>query len=206
MKRAALVAACIATVGALVATSSAGAFNGPKQAKRNYIEMVVAYNECTAPNTTHRPSLAFPSCTPPAQSSANNPANVLTFNPAGAMIVDLKTMSGNVKIKMNGRGIYNKAAGGASTPYTGSLSATAVLRMTDSGCGPNSDIECTTADIPFPMPVNCTNSYCMSPSPNFNTILPGALSSGGKANLELSQLTLSDPDGDTFARGGLYIR
>ena len=200
MKRAVLVAACLAVVGALVATSSAGAFDRPKQAKRNYIEMVVAYNQCPGGPLTHRPSLAFPACVP-VPSSANNPANVLTFSPAGAMVADLKTMSGNIKIKVNGRGIFNNGA-----PYTGSLSVTTILRMTDSGCGQSFDVECTTVDIPFPIPVNCINSYCVSPAPNLNTILPGALSSGGKASLEMSQLTLSDPDGDTFARGGLFIR
>ena len=34
------------------------------------MSLVPAYNQCTAPNRTHGPPLAFPSCNPPTQTSA----------------------------------------------------------------------------------------------------------------------------------------
>jgi Tol biopolymer transport system component len=42
----------------------------PKAASPLQVSLVPAYSQCTAPNRTHGPPLAFPSCNPPAQASA----------------------------------------------------------------------------------------------------------------------------------------
>jgi hypothetical protein len=42
----------------------------PKGASPMRLSLVPTYNQCTAPNRTHGPPLAFPSCNPPAQTSA----------------------------------------------------------------------------------------------------------------------------------------
>ena len=47
------------------------AYPRPKGATPMRVSLVVAYPECTSPNRTHGPPLAFPSCAPPVPSSAN---------------------------------------------------------------------------------------------------------------------------------------
>ena len=42
----------------------------PKSASPVQVSLVPAYEQCTAPNRTHGPPLAFPSCAPPTRSSA----------------------------------------------------------------------------------------------------------------------------------------
>ena len=42
----------------------------PAGAKPIRLSLVPAYSPCAAPNRTHGPPLAFPSCNPPAQTSA----------------------------------------------------------------------------------------------------------------------------------------
>jgi hypothetical protein len=202
MKRVSIVMAGCALLGAFALTAApAGAYNSPKSAKGYHVELVTAFNQCTAPTLTHRPSLALPSCTP-TPSSANNPANVLSFNLAGAMAVDFKTTTGNFKVTVHGRGIFNN-----DQPYTGNLVATTVLRVTDNGCEPAPyDTDCTRTDFPFPVSLICTNSICNPAAPNANSLLPGTVDAGDKANIEIGQLTLNDPDGDAFARGGLVVR
>ena len=43
----------------------------PKGATPFRVSIVPAYNQCAAPNRTHGPPLAFPSCNPPVQSSSS---------------------------------------------------------------------------------------------------------------------------------------
>ena len=61
-------------LGALAAMMFASVANAtharPKAASPLVASMVLAYNVCGAPNRTHGPPLAFASCNPPAQTSA----------------------------------------------------------------------------------------------------------------------------------------
>ena len=52
-----------------MATAANAAHPRPKGATPISVSMVPAYNACAAPNRTHGPPLAFPSCNPPVQSS-----------------------------------------------------------------------------------------------------------------------------------------
>ena len=206
MKRASmLVVACVA-MGALVVASSANAYNVPKQAKKNSIEMVTAYNQCTAPNTTHRPSLAFPSCTPPAQSSANNPANVYEFGQKngkndGSASITIQAAKGDVKLSAKSKSIWKNGA-----PYSGNdLSGTAIVRATDNGCGAGFDVDCTIVDFPFPVGLTCTNGSCKSIAPTANGVLPGSVHEGDVSNIDVGQISVKDEDGDNVARGGVFV-
>src|SRR5688572_9338293 len=66
----------------------------PKGATPVRVSLVPAFNACTAPNRTHGPPLAFPSCSPPAQSSAyltvgTPDANGAAANSAGFFRLDV---------------------------------------------------------------------------------------------------------------------
>jgi hypothetical protein len=61
----AFVMVCLLTVASAQATHPR-----PKGASPTYMSLVPAYAACAAPNRTHGPPLAFASCNPPAQTSA----------------------------------------------------------------------------------------------------------------------------------------
>ena len=60
----------VATVCLLTAASAQATHPRPKGATPMRMSLVPAYAACVAPNRTHGPSLAFASCNPPAQTSA----------------------------------------------------------------------------------------------------------------------------------------
>ena len=86
---------------------------------------------------------------------------------------------------------------------TGDLTATAILRATDNGCGPMFDVDCTMVDFPFPVDLNCSSGSCKSIAPTANGVLPGAIHAGDKSSIDIGQITVSDDDGDAFLRGGI---
>jgi hypothetical protein len=65
-----LVAALLTTLSLLIATSVQASHVRPKGATPFRMPLVPAYSQCTSPNETHGPPLAFPSCSAPAQTSA----------------------------------------------------------------------------------------------------------------------------------------
>ena len=63
-------ALALAALGALVVAQLAGALHPrPTGATPVRVSLVPAYEPCTSPNRTHGPPLAFPSCSPPVQTS-----------------------------------------------------------------------------------------------------------------------------------------
>ena len=66
-----VVTLCVGLAAICMAVGTAQATHPrPKGATPLRVALVPAYAECTAPNRTHGPPLAFPSCDPPAQTSA----------------------------------------------------------------------------------------------------------------------------------------
>src|SRR5688572_12826649 len=64
-------ALAVVALGMLWIAATAGATHPrPKGATPLRVSLVPAYNSCTAPNRTHGPPLAFPSCNPPVQASS----------------------------------------------------------------------------------------------------------------------------------------
>lgn len=170
------------------------------QAKQLKVDMVTAYNQCTAPILTHRPTLAFPACVP-ARTSANNPANIYEFGPKGKMSVQLQRTTGDIKLKIKGAVILRNG-----TPYSGAgLTGSVVVRATDNGCGAAFDVDCTMVDFPFPVGLSCTNGKCSASSSTANLVLPGTLHAGDTANIELQQIQILDDDGDVAFRMGLLV-
>ena len=86
-------------LGLLVVTQIAGATHvRPKGATPLRVSLVPAYEPCTSPNRTHGPPLAFPSCSPPMQSSnfltvGTPDANGAAANSIGSLRLDVKATS-----------------------------------------------------------------------------------------------------------------
>jgi hypothetical protein len=226
-KRMALpLALALGAVGIMVMASMASATHPrPKGATPLRVSLVPAYNACTAPNRTHGPPLAFPSCNPPVQSSTavtvgTPDANGAAANMTGFVKLDVKvgvvgppddsdvniTASiSDVRCKAGTTACGNaNAADGAD--YTGQLQGNATIRITDhyNAVAPGGGTDAATVvDIPFPVPATCANTASTSEgglctaNTSANATVPGSVLDAKRANVEVGQITITDggPDG-----------
>ena len=199
----------------------------PKGASPLRVTLVPAFNACTAPNRTHGPPLAFPSCNPPVPTSTSITVGEPTVNGAAA------NMEGNVKLKVK-VGVPGPpedsdvlitaqitdvrcqagttACGNANTAdgadYTGALQGSATIRISDhfNAVAPGGGTDpATMVDIPYPIPAACANTASAtigglcSANTSANAAVPGAVKDGKRAVVEVGQITISDggPDGVT---------
>jgi len=225
-KRMALpLALALGAIGFMVMASMASATHPrPKGATPLRASMVPAYNACAAPNRTHGPPLAFPSCNPPVQSStavtvgspdANGaPANSVGFvkldviagvpGPPDDSDVNITASISDVRCKAGTTACGNaNAADGAD--YTGQLQGNATIRITDhynavvAGGGTDA---ATVVDIPFPVPASCANTASTSEgglctaNTSANATVPGSVLDGKRAIVEVGQLTITDGGAD----------
>jgi len=214
-------ALALGAVGIMVMASMASATHPrPKGATPLRVSLVPAYNACGAPNRTHGPPLAFPSCNPPVQASTSLTVGSPDANGAAA------SGEGNVKldVKVGVPGppedsdvlitstitdvrckAGNTACGSANAAdgadYTGELQGNATIRITDhwnavaAGGGPDA---ATVIDIPFPVGATCAatastaiGSTC-SANTSANATVPGSVKDGKRAIVEVGQITISD--------------
>jgi hypothetical protein len=197
----------------------------PKGATPIRVSVVPAYNACTAPNRTHGPPLAFPSCNPPVQSSTSltvgtPDANGATANSTAFIKLDVKVGvvgppdDSDVNITADSTDIRCKAGvtacGSANTAdgpdYTGQLQGNATIRITDhyNAVAPGGGTDAATVvDIPFPVPATCAatadasiGARC-STNTSANATVPGSVLDAKRAIVEIGQITITDggPDG-----------
>ena len=223
----AAVAAAALAVMMVVASMASASHPRPRGATPLRVSLVPAYNQCTAPNRTHGPPLAFPSCNPPVQSSSavtvgSPDANGAAANSEGfiklevlvgtpgppddsdvlitASLTDVRCKAGTTAC-----GSANAADG---ADYTGGLQGNATIRITDhwnavaAGGGPD---PATVVDIPFPVEAACAatastsiGSTCTA-NTSANATVPGSVKDGKRAIVEVGQIQISDggPDGVT---------
>ena len=205
---------------ALVVVQIAGATHPrPKSAGAVRTSLVVAYEQCTAPNTTHGPPLALPSCSPPVQTSdyltvgtpdangaaANSVGSVrvwVTFHPGPpddshvkieASITDVRCKPG-----VNTCGNANTAGG---PDFTGELSGQLTVRLTDDYNGPNANQAGTLADLPQPFTLFCGSTADPSIGATCKTVEVFCSScpppkEGVRMNAELTQVRIMDGGAD----------
>jgi hypothetical protein len=215
-----------AAVSLAVATVANAIHPRPKAASPISASLVPAYAECTSPDRTHGPPLAFPSCNPPAQESTSvtvgtPDANGVAANATGVTRlkslpcspgppddceVDLLVNLTDVRCLPGTATCGPPMAGGAD--YTGELQHNATLRITDhfnavpAGGGPD---PATVIDIEFPVDVPCvaTSSGAIGATcavhTYLNAVVPAAVNDGKRAVWEYQQVRVTDggPDGDT---------
>ncbi len=217
--------AAAALVMMVVASMASATHPRPKGATPLRVSLVPAFNACAAPNRTHGPPLAFPSCNPPVQSSSAVTIGSPDFNGAAANgegFVSLAVKVGvpgppedsDVNIKASIADVRCKAgttACGAANAadgadYTGEVQGNATIRITDhwnavaAGGGPD---PATVLDIPFPVAATCAatastaiGGLCTATT-SANATVPGAVKDGKRAVIEVGQITITDggPDG-----------
>jgi hypothetical protein len=207
----------------------------PKGATPLRISLAVAYQACTSSNRVHAAGtpLQVPSCNPPAQQSSLLTVGTgdawpgTTPKAVGFVRFDAKTTSPqDVLIGANitdVRCIGNSVSGAcgvantdnASVPdYTGQLTGAVTARITDHysspGFFPGTD-PATVVDFPLTLPIGCSStadttvgSTC-NVSSSVNTVYPGAITDGQRANIEaVSIVTVRDSAGQDFMRQGIW--
>jgi hypothetical protein len=199
----------------------------PKAAGQIKVSLVPAFQACSAPNRTHGPPLAFPSCNPPNQASSaitvGEPSNNgAAANSEGFVKITVKPGApgppedSDVLIVSSGTDVRCRAGttacGSANAvdgaDYTGGLQGTATIRISDhwnsvaAGGGPD---PATVVDIPFPVDAGCTatantaiGATC-SANTSANATVPGSVKDTKRSVVEIGQLQIFDggPDGVT---------
>jgi hypothetical protein len=214
----------VAAVMLLVASVASATHPRPKSASPITVAMVPAYAQCTAPNRTHGPPLAFPSCNPPAQTSSSltvgSPdANGAAANSTGfikiAVVVGVvgPPDDSDVKLTANSTDIRCKAGvatcGSANAAdgadYTGEVQGDATIRITDhfNAVAPGGGTDpATVVDIPFPVITTCTATASTSIggtcaiTTTANAVVPGAVKDAKRAIVEVGQLLIRDGGAD----------
>jgi Tol biopolymer transport system component len=178
----------------------------PRGATPMEVSLVPAFDECTSPSESHGPPLAFGSCNPPAQSSpyltiGTPDANGQAAGSVGE--VEYKVLAGDVRVTANITDVrcrtadVETCAGGELSDYTGELEATSSIRVTDRVNGRFASAPGTLDRFQFPFRIPCaetasTRGATCSVVTTFNTVLPGVVSEGGRANWELGQIQVRD--------------
>jgi hypothetical protein len=168
-------ALALGALGLMIVAEAASATHvRPRWASLSWISLVPAYEQCTAPNRTHGPPLAFQSCNPPVQASdfltvGTPDANGAPANATGFMKLKVKstppedllisTSISDVRCRpATDAGVCNSANAADGPDYSGQLQSNATLRISDHYNGPNYDEAATVVDIPFPVNYSCFNT------------------------------------------------
>jgi hypothetical protein len=195
----------------------------PKGATPIRYALVPAYEACAAPNSTHGPSLAFPSCNPPSQTSdhltiGTPDANARSNRFTG--FVQLTVVVGNpgtpaddadVAIALDTSDVRRASD---LDDYTGELGVGWTFRFTDQDNGPEAG---TVQDLPFSFSVPCTatsdpnaGSTCTAAT-SADAVLPGTIKESRRTvvqDLQGVQVSDGGPDGDADTPAGntLFLR
>jgi hypothetical protein len=203
----------------------------PKGATPFRASLTIAYKPCTAPNRTHGPPLAFPSCNPPVQTSDYLTVGTADANARPALnegYLKLDAFPGapggpddaDVGLDFFMDDVFTKPG---LADYTGELRARITLQITDKDNtpSPGGPGAATSTDIPLELTVGCiataaTNegSSCAA-NTTADALAPGTAKEGRRAIWQLGRAEVYDggadgdaqtPAGDTlFATQGLFV-
>jgi hypothetical protein len=199
-------------------------FPRPRGATPSRFALVPAYQGCAVPNRTHGPSLAYPSCNPPAQDSSvltvgtpdangaapNSQSSVRYLAYPGAPgPPDDSVMQVIVAVNdVRCRAANAACAGGANSDYTGKVLISASIRLTDKLNGSPAVESGTGQDFPLEVPVQCaatagTEGANCALTTTVNSLFPGSILDGKRAIWEIGDLKVKDagPNGTGYASG-----
>ena len=191
------------------------------------VPLVPAYQPCSAPNREHGPPLAFASCNPPAQASANLTIGTPDANGRGASStgrVQFGVMSGDPATGADEADVAmsfiltDVRVRSTLADYTGQLRSTATVQITDRSNGTGADAA-TVQALDFPVTVPCvatagTAGATCQVTTSFDAVLPGVVTEGRRSIWEFERVRVNDggPDGqagtapnDLFATQGIFV-
>jgi hypothetical protein len=227
----ALAVACLLTAASAQATHPR-----PKSASPMRMSLVPAYAACAAPNRTHGPPLAFGSCNPPAQTSAQatvgtpdafgGAANATghmrlkdlfcDFNCDDDMLIEIA--HGDVRCVPAGTRCGSPNSTGPAD-YSGEIRFSFTFRVTDhyNAITPGGGIDTATVeDFVTASSFACAASASTSAgstctlSTTLSTLIPGAVKSNKRTIWALDAVQIfdggADGDGDTNADNTVFAR
>jgi hypothetical protein len=194
----------------------------PKAASPVQVSLVPAYQQCTAPNRTHGPPLAFPSCSPPTRGPTHltigtpdangQAAKSASYIRVGVRVGNPGTPADEADVHM--RGSINDVRNLSDlSDYTGNVNVRLTARITDKNNtgGPGGLGAATVQEFTHTHPVSCaaTTDTTVGASCDFQTtveaLVPGALTEGKRAIWQLSQIEIRDGAGGIFLRQGVFV-
>jgi hypothetical protein len=188
----------------------------PKSASGWQVSLVQAAAPCTAPNSTHGPPLAYPSCSPPVPASPNLNAGVggaSQFFANSTGIVRLDVLPGapggaddsDVAVRVQLTNVWWQS--GARVDYGGVLQARIGLRITDKDGVVPSTLQDRRLDVNVPCTTtpgdDAVGSTC-SVITTADAVSPGIVPERTRAVWELGQVQVFDGglDGDGIPANG----
>ena len=237
-------AAVLLAVALPVAEAVIGGYARPGGSSPIRVSLVPAYNMCTAggANVVHGTPLAEPACNPPTATSsyvtvgtpdvdgaeANSEGSIKLTTDTGTpgppddadVVVRISVTDVRCKGSTTACGSAN-TAGGAD--YTGGLWVTSIMRVTDrynGNPGPGGPESGTMIDLPFPIPVQCTETASAdhgalcTVNTTMDAVIPQMVREGKRTIWELEQFVVNDggQDGDIssqpntpFLRQGVFV-
>jgi dipeptidyl aminopeptidase/acylaminoacyl peptidase len=199
--------------------------NGYPRPKGTYpleLSLVPAYEPCTAPNRTHGPPLAFPSCAPPQRSPGQLTVGTADSNQRptkSVSIVRLRALPGipstpadEADIALSGT-VNDVRLASDLSDYTGTLEARMSLRITDKDNTPHpgGPGAATVQDITysFPIPCSATADTTIGGDCAFDTtaeaFVPGIAKELRRSIWELGALRVHDGAGNLFLTQGIFV-
>jgi hypothetical protein len=181
-RKAAAGALVLAALAALVIVQAARATHPrPKSATSIKVALLPAYEQCTSPNRTHGPPLAFDSCSPPVQTSQYLTVGTPDANSAGAnstgsyelTVVGDPAVPGGTDVVVTqhltdvrcrpatSADVCNSPNAADGPDYSGEVQSNATIRITDhnNAVAPGGGTDAATViDIPFPVTAPCINT------------------------------------------------
>jgi len=216
-----------------VASATAG-YPRPKSATPVRVSLVIAYEECTAPNRIHGPpalggGVSDASCNPPVPASDHltvgtpdsnsQPPKSIGQASFRAIVGDPGTSADEADAGLR-VSIVDVRRRSDLGDYAGELAAAASVRITDKYNGTFPADPGTVTEIPIPFAVPCTTtsddtvgSTCAVDT-TVDALVPGAVKEKARAIWELGQIEVrdggADGDADTapntpFTRQGVFI-
>ena len=192
----------------------------PKGATPVRVPLVPAYVQCTAPNRTHGPPLAFPSCNPPVPGSSRLTIGVGDGSSAfarGSGFVRMEVLVGapgppddsDVNIRFN---LTNVMRASDLSDYTGGLRTEVTVRRTDrevvGGASTSNDFAFGFSALCTGTPSTLDASTCNAFT-SVNAIVPGAITDGRRAIWALDKVRVydggPDEDADTDVNRSLFM-
>ena len=202
----------------------AAGYPRPRSTSTMRISLVPAYEQCTAPNRTHGPPLAFPSCAPPDPSSPWQTVGTPDAGGGAANMVGslrLKTLPGNpattadeadLKVDFDvtdvrcqpQRTFCGEANAAGGRDHRSALEVSLALRVTDRHNLPapgGRDPGTGDAVLAFhpacsPTPSDTSVGSTCRQHTSVDVLLPGLIKEGARTVLEIGQVEVLDDGGD----------
>jgi len=230
------VVALVAALGTFLVSAqlSSATHVRPKGATPLYVPLVIAYKQCNtygSPNSTHNGGVPGPSCAPPLGpqqesqflwvGTPDTPGNLSAANFTGFVRLVVKTTSPedvlisssatDVRCKPSvSAAVCNSANTGTAGPdYSGALTGTSQIRITDHWNGASTTDTGTVVDLPFSVPESCVNTTstsiggACSTSTSANSVVPGAVADTKRANVEVQTISIFDGGSTGIGGGGV---